>query len=114
MSRLYDLAKQSLTTGTGRINTEGMIKLPTEAIVGKIVTIIDFDWSRGLERFPIILFKEHPNCYYFGGLVLSDLLSKIEADTDAYNELTSSGLAITVSMVPTKNGRRSYAKIDLA
>lgn len=113
---LRDKAKAKLTFSFGHLNCEGMTKLETEDILGKPVTIVDFDWSKPDREngtsYPVIIFKEYDNCFYFGGLVLADLLADIGGDDDAMQELTKDGLPIKLSMVKGKN-KREYAKVEI-
>ena len=93
----------------------GRTKVDTQALIGKELTIVAFDFANitdeGEEKvFPIILFKEMPANYYCGGFMLSKLCSAWAAEYDgdiesASNDLgASGGVAVRFKATRTKTG----------
>ena len=113
LSKLQRRAAEKLTFTFGHINAEGMTKLETEDVLNKPITIIDFDYGvKKGEAFPVILLKEYPNCFMFGGMVLGDLLRDIENDAECMDELHATGLTVMLSTVKSKEGR-AYTKVSV-
>lgn len=93
----------------------GREQLKTEDLIGKTVTIMEFDFAtitdKGEEKtFPVILFKEYPDHYYNGGTLLQKLCIAWAAMYDgdyetASEELSNSGgVQIRFRMTKTKSG----------
>lgn len=116
MSRLTELAKSKLTLTFGHINPDGMTKLDMDSLIGKEVTINDFDFTtdpKTDEVFAVMTIKEAPNSFVFCGKVLTDLLSAVAADDEAHKELLSDGLRVKLSTANVKDSKRTYTKVDL-
>lgn len=112
---LHDLAKATLTKTFGHINPEGMTKLETKDIIGKELTISDFDFTtdeKGV-AYAVVTFKECPNAFYFGGVILTNLCTAIVADADAVVEFGNYGLKVLLSEEKTKDGKKSLVKVKL-
>lgn len=113
---LKDLAKSKLTLTFGHINPEGMTKLETADLENKVLTINDFDFTTDKESgdaFAVVTFKEVPNAFYFGGMVLTDLMGSIAQDSEAMAEFEKTGLAVTFRMEKCKKGNKSYVKVEI-
>lgn len=113
---LKELAQSKLILSFGHINPEGMTKLETDDIANKPLTLVDYDFTsdKDGEVFSVVIFKECPNSFYFGGKVLTDLCSAIEADGQAKKELTKDGLAMTLHVEPCKkDSKKTYVKVEL-
>lgn len=57
---------------------EGREKVDTDTLQGQELTIIAADWvqqSEGTE-YPCIIFKEKPNNYYCGGIILKKIVAE--------------------------------------
>lgn len=99
----------------GHLNCDGMTKLKTSEIIDRDLTIIDFDFGvapKTGEIFPVVIFKELPNCFYFGGMVLGDLLTDIQQDEQAMREIVTDGLRIKIAQKMSKNNR-AYTMVEL-
>lgn len=112
---LKERATKKLTFSFGHINTEGKTKIETSDIIEKEMTIIDFDFAQiNNDTFAVVIFKELPEAFYFGGLVMTDLLADIAEDKQAMAELTKDGLKIKMHMEQSRSDKlRSYAKLEL-
>ena len=116
MSRLTELAKSKLTLTFGHINPEGMTKVDMESLIGKEITIIDYDFTTDSEKdevFAVMVIKEAPKSFVFCGKVLTDLLCAIAEDKEADTELHTTGLRVKLSTANVKNSKRTYTKVDL-
>lgn len=93
----------------------GREKLTSEDLIGKEVTIVEFDFATITEKgekktFPVLLLKEYPDHYYNGGTLLKKLCEAWAAEYDgdieaASNDLLrSGGVKIRVSATRTKTG----------
>ena len=93
----------------------GRAKVDTQDLIGKELTIVAFDFAtiidEGTEKtFPILLFKEMPDKYYCGGILLSKLCSAWAAEyggdiESASNDLgASGGVAVRFKATRTKSG----------
>lgn len=98
-------------------------QITTEEIIGEELTIINFDFAtitdKGEEKtFPVILFAEHPECYYNGGALLSKLCTAwaaefdgdIEAASDALED--AGGVRVKFRSTKTKTGN-NLTSVDL-
>lgn len=71
---------------------EGREKLDTDNIVKQELTITAVDWVQQNEgtEYPCILFKEYPNGYYCGGIILKKIVaewvSTFSGNIDGLNE----------------------------
>ena len=101
----------------------GKEKLTSNDLVGKEVTVTDFDFvtilDKGEEKnFPVLLLKEYPANYYAGGALLNKLCcawaSEYDGDVEAAsNDLHSSGgVKIRISRTTTRTGN-SLIRIDV-
>ena len=98
-------------------------QITTEEIIGEELTIINFDFAtitdKGEEKtFPVLIFAEHPECYYNGGALLSKLCQAwaseydgdIEAASDALEE--AGGVKVKFRSTKTKSGN-NLTSVDL-
>lgn len=93
----------------------GREQIKTEDLIGKTVTIMEFDFAtitdKGEEKtFPVVIFKEYPNNYYNGGTLLRKLCiawsAMFDGDTETASEklAESGGVAIRFRSTKTKSG----------
>lgn len=98
----------------------GREKLDTEELLGKEATVIAFDFATITDKgevktFPVLLFKEYPECYYNGGALLMKVCSAWAAEFDgdvekASQELTNcGGVKLAFKPTRTKNGNNLTA-----
>ena len=76
----------------------GREKITTEQLIGKTVTVTEFDFAtitdRGEEKtFPILIFKELPDNYYCGGTLLAKMCAAWVAEYDGDVAAASNALA---------------------
>lgn len=95
---------------------EGKEKLSTQEVIenmGGVVTIIEFDTviQGDNDWYPVILVKEQPNRFMFGGLVLRKIvetwIAAFEGDVAACSKALKAegGVKVKMSQAKTKNGR---------
>lgn len=114
--KLKELAENKLTLTFGHINPTGMTKLDTADIENKELTVVDFDFATDKESdevFGVAIFKEHANCFYFCGLILTDLFIAIQEDKEALAEFKKDGLKIKLKKEATQNGKKTVTKVVL-
>lgn len=76
----------------------GREKLTTEELVGKTVTMMEFDFATIEDKgeakvFPVMVFAEFPNCYYSGGTLLKKMCQAFVAEYDGDIAAASAALA---------------------
>ena len=76
----------------------GREKITTDELVGKTVTVTEFDFAtitdaKGEKTFPILIFKEMPNKYYCGGFLLAKMCMAWTAEYDGDAAAASNALA---------------------
>lgn len=76
----------------------GREKVTTDELIGKTVTVTEFDFAtitdRGEEKtFPVLLFKELPDKYYCGGTLLAKMCMAWAAEYDGDVAAASNALA---------------------
>lgn len=87
-------------------------------IIEEKLTWIDFDVvelpnKKGeKEQVPIVLFKEYPDNFFFGGKAFRDLISLF--DEDDKNELKEKGIIVEFDVVKVKNDpTRSFTRVKV-
>lgn len=111
--KLSDI-KKNFGSLSKKYNLKEMKKLETSDLVGQEVTIEDGEivGSDGKE-FCIVTFKEYPGAYYFGGMVLTDLVRSILTDPEAYDDLQHDGMPIKLTIEKSKENHRNYTSVDI-
>lgn len=88
---------------------DGRTKGNIYSLLGEVLHIEDFGFiTKDGSTFPVIAFKERPSEFYFGGAVLNDVLTQVEADG------MRDGLAeqpVRLKTVTSKRGR-TYVGVD--
>jgi hypothetical protein len=89
-------------------------------LLNKPVTIRDFDFMTGVidkktkaekEPFAVFTIDEDPDHFYFGGMVITDLLQKL--DNEGYHaEILADGLPCLFTEVKSKDGNK-YVNVEL-
>lgn len=114
-ANLIEAAKNKLAIKFGHIDPDGLTKLETEEILERPLTIIDYDFgvdkSTGVP-FAVVIFKEFPDAFYFGGMVLTDLLTTIESDEQLKDELLEYGLPVSLGEKKGKN-KKTYVTVEI-
>lgn len=104
----------SLTDGKTQITTDELINSPVLTI-----TAFDLAESKDGKAFAIVIFKEFPNFYYFGGTMLTRIvqawISEMEfTDNREASEVLESqgGCPIRLTKQQTKNGNE-FIKVEI-
>lgn len=91
---------------------DGRDKGDTKELLGTVNTITDYGFlpnDKG-EAYAVIIVKERPKTFYFGGMVLTDQLTQLEAE--GYHEaICAEGLPMLMTEVKSKNGR-GYINVE--
>lgn len=88
---------------------DGRTKGEIASLIGEVLHVEDFGFiGRGEYSYPVIAFKEHPTEFYFGGAVLNDILTQVDAD-NMRAELREQPLML--KMMKSKAGRH-YMGVD--
>lgn len=93
---------------------EGKEKEELDALLGQVSTINDYgflsDRERG-EAYVVFTVKERPNKFFFGGTVLTDRLSQLEAE--GYHEaILAEGLPVLLTRQKNKKGDKKYTNVE--
>lgn len=96
----------------------GREKMETREITGKEITICDFDVVSDKDgaSYTVYVCREYPDRFMFGGMVLTDLLTGYIAEVGIENakaEVQRDGLRIKLTTCTTKQGGRSYTKVEV-
>lgn len=99
---------------------EERTKLEMGAIYDKPLTLIDYDIVRKStgEFYSVLVTEEHPDCFIFGGSVISDMLAKITASAGGLDEaralLAESPMAFKIveKRSKTKDSGNIYRKYN--
>lgn len=109
---------QSVTTLSDLMN--GRTQLTTEDISGKTLTVIKFDIATVNNKpFPVVVFAEHPDKYYNGGIVLNKIcyqwaedyegdIAQASADLEEFG-----GVKFRFKTTKTKDGQRNLTTIEV-
>lgn len=91
---------------------EGRDKGDTKDLIGTVNTITDYGFlpnDKG-EVYAVFIVKERPKAFYFGGTVLTDQLTQLEAE--GYHEaINAEGLPLLMTETKSKNGR-TYINVE--
>ena len=87
--------------------------LEADEVYDKELTIIEFDLAKTQDgnEYCVVIFKEMPDCFYFGKSVLTELCKEIEADETALDELHIAGLKVILSEAKSKTSGRMYETV---
>jgi hypothetical protein len=109
--------KKSLRERTQELNNNlpfivGRTKGELEAIKGEDLTITDFGFMEdGDKEYVAFTIKEDPNCFYFGGQVLTNDLKEVEEDGYG-DEIRKEGLPVRFGSRKTKDGKKEYTTVE--
>lgn len=91
---------------------EGREKGDTNELIGTVNTINEFGFlpNENGEAYAVFTVKERPGKFYFGGTVLTDRLTRLEAE--GYHEaIVDEGLPMLMTEKKSKN-KRSYTNVE--
>lgn len=88
-------------------------KLSTDDIIDMELTIIDFDFVESDNgKYSVVRFSEIKDGFYFGGTVLTNILSEIAEHPEFSQELRTNGLRVKLSHATSRAGRK-YVKVTM-
>lgn len=98
----------------------GREQLTTEDIAGKVLTIENFDIiATNDKQYAVVTFKEYPDHYYNGGMVLTKIcmnwIDDFDGDIIATSEALkqSGGVAFKFNAGKTKDGKRNLTTVEV-
>ena len=98
----------------------GREQLTTDDIAGKVLTVKNFDIiAMGGKQYAIVIFKEYPDCYYNGGIVLTKIVLNWIDDFDgdiiaaAAALEKAGGVAFKFNTGKTKDGKRNLTTVEV-
>ena len=98
----------------------GREQLTTDDIAGKVLTVENFDIiAMGGKQYAIVIFKEYPDRYYNGGMVLTKIcmnwIDDFDGDILATSEALkqSGGVAFKFNTGKTKDGKRNLTTVEV-
>lgn len=104
---LRDFTKK-LNEGNSISFMEGRTKGELDEILDKSVTLADFAFLKNDDgEFAVFVVKEIPDSFYFGGLVITENLKKIE-EAGFKEEVIKLGLPLAVRSKKSKNKKTYY------
>ena len=84
--------------------------------VGRIYTINDFGFINGDKgEYVVVSTKEDEKVFYFGGMVLTQLMKDIEENytEEQVSVLMEHGFRIKIDKVKAKSSKRLYTKVEI-
>lgn len=107
---MYDF-KKFQTNST--IDLEGKTQLKKDDILDNVFTIIDYSFARTSNgETSVILFKETPDKFLFGGKVITNLLKDIDDEPDAVKALKEEGLKVRFFNSTSRSGK-DYINVEI-
>lgn len=104
---LKDFTKK-LNEGNSIPFMEGRTKGELDELVEKNVTITNFAFLKNDEGdYAVFVVKEIPDSFYFGGLVITENLKKLEEE-GYKEEIEANGLPVCVKSKKSKNKKNYY------
>lgn len=98
----------------------GKTQLTTEDIAGKVLTVSNFDIiAMNGKQYAIVIFKEYPDRYYNGGMVLTKICMNWIDDFDgdiiaaAMALYNAGGVAFKFNTGKTKDGKRNLTTVEV-
>lgn len=102
---------------------EGRTKLNTRDVIGEKLTIsaADIVGPRGSDgAYAVVVFREYPDKFLFGGMVLTQLILDLKVQLDAEGldlneELEKPGEAVVIKMTTKqgKSGKFNYTDVEV-
>lgn len=94
---------------------EGKEKGELDSLLGQVSTINDYgflsDREKGGEAYVVFTVKERPGKFFFGGTVLTDRLSQLEAE-GYHDAIISEGLPVLMKTQKNKKGDKRYTNVE--
>ena len=107
---MYDF-KRFQTNNT--IDLEGKTQLKKDEVLDIELTINDYSFARTSNgETSVILFKEKPDKFLFGGKVITNLLKDINDDPEAVKALKDEGLKVRFFNSTARSGK-DYINVEI-
>ena len=92
---------------------EGKEKGDAADLLGTVNTITEYGFlaNENGEPYVAITVKERPGKFYFGGTVLTDRMTQLDAE-GYHDEIVAEGLPVLMTEKKNKKGNRSYTNIE--
>jgi hypothetical protein len=91
---------------------QGRTKGDLDGIKDITITIKDFGMMEdGSKEYVAFTIEEDPNCFYFGGQVLTDNMKKLEADGYG-DEIRKEGLPVMLGTKRSKASNKDYTTCE--
>lgn len=90
---------------------EGRDKQDQDDLIGEIVTIDDFDFMHSAKGdYVAYTVKEYPKSFFFGGVVLTDAMQKMEL-SGARGQIQVEGLPMLLTKKKAKDSKQTYTAV---
>lgn len=107
---MYDFKKFQRNS---TIDLEGKTQLKKDEVLDIELTINDYSFARtGNGETSVILFKELPDKFLFGGTVITHLLKDINDDPEAVKSLKEEGLKVRFFNSTSRSGK-DYVNVEI-
>ena len=107
---MYDFKRFQMNT---TIDLEGKTQLKKDEVLDIELTINDFSFARTCNgETSVILFKEKPDKFLFGGKVITNLLKDINDDPEAVKALKEEGLKVRFFNSTSRSGK-DYINVEI-
>lgn len=92
---------------------EGRDKGDAKELLGQVSTITDYGFlpNEAGEPYVVFIVKERANRFYFGGAVLTDRMSVLDAK-GYHDEIIAEGLPALFTEVKSKKSNRTYINVE--
>ena len=95
------------------IDLEGKTQLKKDEVLDIELTINDFSFARTSNgETSVILFKETPDKFLFGGTVITNILKDINDDPEAVKALKEEGLKVRFFNSTSRSGK-DYVNVEI-
>ena len=107
---MYDFKRFQMNT---TIDLEGKTQLKKDDVLDTELTIIDFSFAKTSNgETSVIIFKEKPDKFLFGGKVITNLLKDINDDPEAVKALKEEGLKVRFFNSTSRSGK-DYINVEI-
>lgn len=91
---------------------DGKDKGETKDLVGTVNTIVDYGFLKAEDgkEYVVFIVKERKDKFYFGGTVLTDQMTQLEAE-GYHDDIIAEGLPVLLTEKKSKNNR-TYTNVE--
>ena len=92
---------------------DGRDKGETKELLGQTITITDYGFlpNEAGEPYVVFITKERSKRFYFGGAVLTDRMSALDAD-GYREEIVADGMPVRLTEAKSKKTNRTYINVE--